>query len=77
MRMWIILNKLKVLILEVEDALHLRVDLHLRELARLTRELQLHLLEVVCIDVSVTCSVDELSRLQTAYLSDHHRQKRV
>ena len=75
--MWIIIYELEVLILEVEDILHLRIDLHLRKLARLTCELKLHLLEVICINVSVTCSVDELSRLKTAHLRDHHCQQRV
>ena len=70
--MWIVIYEFKVLILEVEDALDLRIDLHLWKLARLSAELELYLLEVICINVSVTCSVYELSWLETTHLRDHH-----
>jgi hypothetical protein len=38
-RMRVVIYEFKVFVSEVKDALDLRVDLHLRKLARLTREL--------------------------------------
>ena len=77
MRMWVILNQFEILVFKVEDALHLRIDLHLRELTWLTGELKFHLLEVVCIYMSVSCCVNKLTRLKAADLSDHHGQKSI
>ena len=70
--MRIIVHKFEILVLEIEDALHLRIYLHLRKLARLTAELKLDLLEMVEIDVGVSGRMDEVSRLKAAYLSYHH-----
>ena len=73
----IIIYEFEILVLEIEDALHIRIYLHLRELARLAGELQGHLLEVICINMGITGSVNEFSRLQTAYLCDHHGQESI
>ena len=75
--MRIVSDKLKIFVLEIKDVLHFRIDLHHRKGARLTRKLELHLLEMICIDVRVTCSVNEFSWLKTTYLSDHHCKKRI
>jgi hypothetical protein len=75
--MRIILYQFEVLELEIKDALYLRIYLHLRKLARLTGELECHLLEVVCINVSVACGMDKFTRLQATYLSNHHGKKRI
>jgi hypothetical protein len=75
--MRIVIHKLKVLILEIKDALHLRIDLHLRKGARLAGKLKRHLLEMICVDVGITCSMDEVTHLQTADLSDHHSKKSI
>lgn len=58
----------------VEDALRLTHDLQCRHIVRLTRQLLLHLLEVVHVDVRVTTRPDELAGLQTALMGHHHRQ---
>ena len=69
MRMWIVFCKFEILVLEVEDTLDLRINLHLREFARLAGELKLNLLEVVGIDMGITCRVNKFTWLETAYLS--------
>ena len=51
MRMRIIFYQFKILILEVKDALDLRIYLHLRQFARLAGELKSHLLKVIGIYV--------------------------
>ena len=53
------------------------IDLHLRELARLTGELELYLVEVIGVDMSVTSRADELTWLESAYLSNHHGQQSI
>ena len=75
--MRIIFYQFKILILEVKDALDLRIYLHLRKLARLAGKLEGNLLEVICIDVSIAGSMYKLSWLKTAHLSNHHGQKRI
>ena len=67
----------KVLVVKVKQILYVRVEVHLRQRARLARELQVHLLEVVEIDVCVARGVDELARLQAADLGYHHREERI
>ena len=74
---WIVIGKFEVFILEVKDILDFRIYLHFRQLARLATELEGNLFEMIRIDMSVTCSMDEFSRLKTAYLSYHHGQKSV
>ena len=76
-RIWVVIDELEVFVFEVEDVLDVWIDLHLLEDARLTAELGRHLLEMIDIDMSVSCSVDEFSRLETAYLCDHHCQEGV
>ena len=74
---WIVIDEFEVFVFEVEYVFYFRIDLHLREGARLTAELSRHLLEMIYIDMSVSCSVDKFSRLETAYLCNHHCQKGV
>ena len=74
---WIIINQLEVFVLEVEDILHVRIDLHLRKGARLAGELCRNLLEMIDIDMRIASCMDEFSRLKTTYLSDHHGQKSI
>jgi hypothetical protein len=68
---------LEVLILEVEDVLHLWVDNHLGQLTRLAAKLQLNLIHVVEIDMRITCSMDELAGLEATDLSHHHTQQGI
>ena len=73
--MWIVVGQRKVLVLEVEDALHIRIDVHLGQWARLTGELKFSLLDVVKVEMRVTCCIDEIAWLQVAYLCHHHGQQ--
>ena len=77
--MWpgVIALQLEVLVFEVEDALHVRIDLHRGQLTRLTCQLQTGLIEVVQIEVGVASGVDKLTRLQSANLSHHHAEQRI
>ena len=74
---WVIALKREILIFEIEYAFHIRILLHDRKLARLTRKLQGNLLEMIAVNVSVTCGMNEISRLQASYLGNHHRQKSI
>ena len=74
---WIILLKSKVFVLEIEDALDLRIDLHLWKLARLACELQSNLFEMICIDVSISGSMYELACFKAADLRYHHGKESV
>ena len=75
--MWVIVYELEILELEAEDILDLRIDLHLRERTRLTRQLQLHLFYMVAVDVRVAKSVYKLTRLESCHLRYHHEKKGI
>ena len=77
MRMWVVTNEFEVLVLEVEDALHVRVYLHCGQRTGLTCQLQAGLLQVVQIQMSIACGMDKLTRLQSAYLCHHHTQQGI
>ena len=64
-------------ILEGEDVFHIGVQLHLRQLSRLSAELEVNLFEMIEVDVGVPRGVDEFARLQPAHLSYHHRQQGI
>ena len=76
-RVRVVADHLEVLDRVVEDALRLARDLQLRQRPRLSRQLQLDLLEVVRVDVHVTTRPDELADLQIALLCDHVDEQRV
>ena len=69
--------KLEVLVLEAEEILDVGVQNHARQLARLARELQAGLLEMIFIKVCVARRVDKLPGFQARHLCNHHQQKRV
>ena len=77
--MWmrIIAYQLEVLILEVEEALHIGVDLHGGQWTRLTGELQLSLFDMVQLEVGVARGVDKVTRLITRYLCHHLEQQGI
>ena len=74
MWMWIIAYELKILVLEIEEALHIRVDLHRGQGTRLTCQLEFGLFDMVQIEVGVTRGVDEVTRLIARHLC-HHLQR--
>ena len=67
----------EVLVLELEDVLHVGIDVHSRQGARLAGELQVYLLEVVQVDMRIACRVDEVARLKSADLRHHHAEQGV
>ena len=68
--MRVVVVQLKVAKLEAVNVLHGRVDGQRRERARLARQLLLERVDVVHVDVRVAQCVDELARLEVAYLRD-------
>src|ERR1019366_7034227 len=75
--MRIVILEREILVLEIEQVLHGRIEPHGGELARLARQLLARLLEMVHVEVRVAERVHEIAELQTAHLRDHHRQRRV
>ena len=75
--MWVVVGQRKVLVLEVEDALHIRIDVHLGQWARLTGELKFSLLDVVKVEMGVARCIDEIAWLQIAHLRHHHGKQRI
>ena len=76
-RMMFVTHEFEILVLVVEDRRRSAFDLHLRIGVRRTRELRLHLLEMVAVDVAITSGPDEIAEFQIALLRHHHRQQRV
>src|SRR5688572_20825887 len=77
MRVRAVSNQYEILVCELEDRLHLRIDPHRWQGARLSRQLLSRLIDVIGIQVRIAEGVDELTRFQAGYLRDHHRQQRV
>ena len=77
MWVWIVAYEFEVLVLEIEETLHVRVNLHRGQGARLSRQLQLRLLDVVQIEVGVACGVDKVARLIARHLSHHLEEQGV
>ena len=77
MRVWIVVEEFEVLILEVENILHFRVEAHLRKRTRFACELQIGLLHVVQVEVSVARSVNKFAGLKSANLCHHKKEERV
>ena len=73
--MWVVANELEVLIVEVEDALHVRINLHGGQRTWLTGQLKLGLLDVVQIEVGVTSGMDEVTRFEARHLCHHLEQQ--
>ena len=71
--MWmrIVANEFEVLVLEIEETLHIGIEFHLRQGTWLTGKLKLGLFDVVQVEVGVTCGVDEVTSLKTSHLCHH------
>ena len=74
---WVIALQLKVLELEIKNILDIRIDLHRRQWARLTGELQLRLLDMVQVEMRVTSGMDEVTCLQSCHLCHHLQQQGI
>ena len=77
MRPGVVAFELEVVVLVVEDALHLGVEHHARQWTWLAAELLMHLVHMVEVDVRVAEGVDKLPWLQACDVSHHHAQQRV
>ena len=75
--MRIVIGKLKIFKLKIKNALHIRVDVHLRQMTRLACELQIHLLQMVGIDMRIAKGMHKSAGLQTCHLRYHHREQRI
>ena len=75
--MWVIIHQFKIFVLEVENILHVRINLHFRKWTRLTGELQIHLFQMVEIQVRIADGMHEVACLQTGHLSYHHQQQGI
>ena len=73
----IVTNELEVLVVEVEDALDVRINLHRGQGARVTRELQLGLFDVVQVKVRIACRVNEIAWFEACHLRHHLQQQRI
>lgn len=76
-RVGVIVFEGEVFVLELEDVLHFRIDAHSRQFARLASELQMHLVEMIEVDVRVASRVNEIARLKSANLCHHHAKQGI
>ncbi len=77
MRPWMVVGKLKVFILEIEEIFDFRVQVHLWQRTRLTGELQFRLINMVEIKMGITGRVDEVPCFQASYLCHHQQQQSI
>ena len=77
MWVWVVVLELEVFEFEVEEVLDLRIDEHLRQWTRLAGELQLHLFDVVAIDMCITEGVYKIAGFESGDLRHHHEQQGV
>src|SRR5687768_12032046 len=77
MRMGLVVDQLKVLILEGKDVLYGWIDFHGRKRIRLALELLLRLLEMIEVQMGIAKGMHKVSRLQSADLGHHHCQEGV
>ena len=75
--MWVVILEVEIFVFEIEDIFHLGVYFHSGEVSGFARELFVYLVEVICIDMGIAQSVDEISRLQPAHLRHHHTEKGI
>lgn len=77
MRVRIISEQLEVLIAEVENVTHLRIEFHLRERTKFARQLQSHLIEMIVVDMRIAERMDKLSCFEPGNVRNHLQQQRV
>ena len=77
MRPGVVAFQPEVLVLEVEDAVHVGVEVHRRQRARRAFQLQAGLGQMVEVEMRVARGVDEFAGLQLAYLRHHQQQEGI
>ena len=75
--MWVIANEFKVLKLEIEDALDIRVNLHCGQRTGFASQLEFSLLDMIQVEVRVACGMDEIACLQSRNLCHHLEQQGI
>src|SRR5262249_34867024 len=75
--MRVIADQLEVLVDEIEQGAHLRIELNARQRTRLPPELLVGLVEMVEIEVHVAEGVDQLARNELRHLRHHHGEQRI
>lgn len=75
--MVLIVQHFEVFVLVVEDGCGLALDVQRRIGEGLARQLGLHLLEVVVVDMAVAAGPDEVAHFQAALLGQHMGQQRI
>ena len=73
----VIVGEGEVFVLEVEDGLHVGIDVHVGQWAWLSGELQTGLLQMVEVEVGVACGIDEVAWTESCDLCHHHEQEAV
>ena len=73
----IVVGEHEVLVSERENVLHLGVEVHVRQRSGLAGELQLHLLDMVGVDMRIAEGVDEVACAEIGYLRHHLQQKGI
>src|SRR5258706_9619086 len=76
-RVRIVADQRKILELEVVDVLYGRIELHSRQRAGFTGELQTSLLHMIIVKVQIAKRMNESARLQIANLRHHHREQGI
>ena len=77
MGMGIVVKEFEVLVVEVLQSCDLRIETKSGERAWLTSELELHLLQVISVDMDVTEAMDEIAHLKPCDLSDHVEEESI
>lgn len=72
-----IVEQLEIFITEVENIMNVRIDLHRRKASGFACELFVNLVQVVEVNMHIPKGVHEFTRLQSAYLRDHHREQSI
>lgn len=77
--MWprVVVLQLEIFVLEAEDIFYVRIDFHGRQRTGSTCQLEVHLLQVVQVDVGISERMDEVTRFQFGHLCHHLQQQGI
>ena len=70
-------RQLEILEAKSKQVPSFRIDLHFRQRERFAAELCFHLFQVIPVNVHITKSVNEVTRLQAHDLCDHHGEQGI
>ena len=73
----VVADQLEIVEFELEDVFDFRVQLHLRQRAERAGQLEVHLVEVVEIDVCIAKGVDKFAGFEPCYLSHHEGEEGI